>query len=70
MSKGEKRFEEIKERYKKAYFDCHDKSIEVLYKNGFIIVGNYFGEGATRIRIKQFEKMIETLEKRVLDKSL
>lgn len=66
MNKKEAIFEALKERYLIAYNGCNNKPVTVTYSGAWVTVtGDYF---PSKVRLAKFEKMCETLEKRLESK--
>lgn len=66
MTKSEQKYEGLKDRYIKAYLKSNGKNIGGLwFDSGWVyVLGNKF-IAPTKVRVSQFEKMTESLEKRV-----
>lgn len=64
--KAEEKFKQLKERYIMAFTNANGRlPYCVLYKNGFVWVFNDEQSPIpTKVRVSEFERMAETLEKR------
>lgn len=64
MSK-EKQFEELLERYNKAFYSCNEYTpFYIKYEKGWVYIKSKKEHSESKLRITQFEKMTKTLESR------
>lgn len=63
MTKGEKRFNELKDQYEKDYERTNGKKITSLcYKNGYVVINSNNWEN--KVKISKFEEMCVTISLR------
>lgn len=68
MTKGEKLFTSLIERYKKAYHTYNNKRVtSLIYIKGFVVILTDNGISEMQVRPRQFAKMTATLEERALN---
>lgn len=66
ITKAEKRYNEIVDRYISAYFKYNGrKPFKIFFKNGWVNLHSLYELSSSKYRVSDFEEMMKTLENRI-----